>query len=557
MSNFRELTSWLRQAGLEHLAIPLFNQGGIRDIESLRKSARCNQLDYLEYRDRIMLQQKLRVQVASSSSDIPEQSTAIVCTRKDAPVNKPATRGNLQKALDAAKPENRGPAVKRLLKDIYAPSNLGSRDSKWKTWCEIAQAWGHEPVPITTELAIHAATSFKEGTYRSARQYFHRAKEEHVDLTGQELPADVDRMVAKVLRSTERGIGPAAYKDSFLVELLRSSAGFDQVELATPSFLKDNTAAKVDMVILGCWWMTRGIEIGLAKQIHLWAESSQKTVFWTLPVDKTHTTGSCVTRPHKCCCTSKIDPICPFHAACRHITRLNCAFNIQAMDQKAAEELPLFPNADGQHLTKYEVTCIIREVIKLTGTALQRPGPLGEAKDRFGEHVMRVSGAQLMARANIELYIIQLYGRWGSWAIERYVQEAYLHGQQNVAKTVVENLAETIEQAAESTTKVIMDSTNAAHMSTDELMQLVEKTVHVAITNQRRYIGNPISDKAHLPAINEKCTQSTFWHAACGWPYGRRNHVGVERIIAPWTLCKKCVEAKAYYNQIDNEEEDI
>ena len=102
-----------------------------------------------------------------------------------------------------------------------------------------------------------------------------------------------------------------------------------------------------------------------------------------------------------------------------------------------------------------------------------------------------------------------------------------------------------------------MDVLGAAHMSTDEIMKLVEKTDHVAITNQRRYIGNPDSNKAHLPAINEKSTQSTFWHAACGWPYGRRNYVGVERIIAPWKLCKKCVEAKAHYNQIDNEEDDL
>ena len=229
------------------------------------------------------------------------------------------------------------------------------------------------------------------------------------------------------------------------------------------------------------------------------------------------------------------------------------------MDKKTFEQFPLFPHPEGRHLTKHEVTCIIREVIKLTGTTMQRPGPLGEARDRFGEHVMRVSGAQLMARANIELYIIQLYGRWGSWAIERYVQESYLHGPTNVAKAVVDNLEGALVASGQELTKVIMDSEDAAHMTNSEITKLIEESVHSAVANMRKFIGNPDSTAniAHLPAISEQCAQSTFWHAACGWPYGRRNHIGLARLIEPWTLCKKCVAAKAYYNQLDGEEEDV
>ena len=559
MANFVELTSWLRRAGLEHVAIPLFNQGKIKTIEQLRQAVQDRQVDYLDYKDRVRLQQQLQV---SSRIPIGQQekrpaSAPYPGQRKDGPINRPTVRGNLQKALDAAKPENREAAMRRMLRDIYAPSNQASRDSKWKTWCTIAEEWGIDPVPITKDTAIKMATSFKEGEYRSARQYFHRAKEEHVDMMGRELSPDVERTVAKVIRSTERGIGPAAYKDSFIVELLRGTAGSDPIDQCGPSFLKDNTAAKVDMVILGCWYMTRGIEIGLAKQVHLWVEVQNHTLFWTLPVDKTHTTGACVTRPHKCCCTDRADPICPFHAACRHIARLSKAFDFSNMSQDQVEAFPLFPNEKGEHLSKWEVTQLIRFVISLTGTALQRPGPLGPAKDRFGEHVLRVSGAQMMARAHIELYIIQLYGRWGSWAIERYVQEAYLHGHQNVAKTVVKNLEQAIADTTGETIQAIMDHSESVHMSTDDMMKMIETTVHRVMADQRKYIGNPESNKAHLPAIAENSVQSTFWHAACGWPYGRRNHVGLAKVQSPWTLCKKCVEAKAFYNQIDNEGDDL
>ena len=46
--------------------------------------------------------------------------------------------------------------------------------------------------------------------------------------------------------------------------------------------------------------------------------------------------------------------------------------------------------------------------------------------ERFGEHVFRVSGAQFLSRRNVQVYLIQLLGRWGSDAVFRYIQEAPL-----------------------------------------------------------------------------------------------------------------------------------
>ena len=140
MANFLELSKWLKQVQLKHLAIPLYNTGGISNIEALRTAARDNALDFIEERDRVMLQQALQVQVRPNESQLVENNR-----RPDAPTNKPKLRGNLQKALDAARPENREAARARLMKDIYAQSNMGSRESKWKTWCMIAKEWGHAP----------------------------------------------------------------------------------------------------------------------------------------------------------------------------------------------------------------------------------------------------------------------------------------------------------------------------------------------------------------------------------------------------------------------------
>mgnify|MGYP006901806923 CR=1 FL=1 len=70
---------------------------------------------------------------------------------------------------------------------------------------------------------------------------------------------------------------------------------------------------------------------------------------------------------------------------------------------------------------------------------LQRLGPDGKLKDRFSEHVLRVSGAQLLARRGMQLICIKLLGRWGSAAILRYIQDAPLAQLPEAAKNAMLN----------------------------------------------------------------------------------------------------------------------
>ena len=544
MSNFLELARWLRERDLEHLARLARNHHDITDIDSLRSYASRETIQGASPADMSKLRTAMRVGEGWQQLDPP----STVQQRKDAPVVNPAKRGKLHLAIEAGRPENRQKARDEMMQDIFARSSQGPRESKWNTWCLIAEAWGHEPTPITRELAIDMASAFKKGQYRSARQYFHRAKEEHVEVTHNEVPAHIERLISQVTRSTERGIGPANFKDSFQVELLRAAVGHGELRTILPSFLEETTEAQVDMVILGSWWLTRGIELAAAKAVHFWTELPSKTAFWTLPVHKTDSQGMCVTRPHHCCCSngqlSGWEPLCPFHAGVRHLTRLWQAFPMS----ESWEELPLFPDRHGEHMAKPLVIKILRSVIALTGTALTRPGPAGDEWDRFGEHVLRVSGAQMMARAGLELFVIQLIGRWASDAIARYVQEAHLWGKKNIANDVVKGL---VSEA----TEVSKAQASVGQMTSADVLQLIEKTVHDIMSASRRYIGNPDTNAAHLPAIAEDRVQSVYWHAACGWPYGRRNHIGLNKLSEPWHLCKKCQKAKAYYNQIDGEDE--
>ena len=54
---------------------------------------------------------------------------------------------------------------------------------------------------------------------------------------------------------------------------------------------------------------------------------------------------------------------------------------------------------------------------------------------------MRVSGAQGMATAGMDLWAIQLLGRWGSTAVHGYVREAHLNRAEKWARTINEHLS--------------------------------------------------------------------------------------------------------------------
>ena len=538
MSNFLEMKQWLREKDLHQHADDLFIKHNIDTVDKLRASIVTRQLSVdPSVFDSIQSAFDMHSH-AAHQVDYPG--------RRDAPTNKPTARGSLKRALEAALPENRDSAIAAVKSDMFAQTSIAPRESLWRTWCTIAEAWGHKPIPITRDLAIHMAASFKKGDYRSGRAYYGRAKEEHVLLVGTCVTQDVERTIGQCVRAIERGIGPSSVKDGFVIELLRPSVMFSTPDKVSKDFLFTDILAKIDVVLLGSWWLTRGIEIATTKAHHLWADRATKTAYWTLPVQKNDTSGACVTRPHRCCCDTTFEPLCPYHAALRHLDRLDKAFPEQ---DHPRTDLPLCPNADGAHLSDKDIIDIMHCVIQLTNTALTRPGPADKPLQRFGKHVLRVSGSQLMARAGIELFIIQLIGRWGSMAIARYVQEAHLSGGLNVAKLTMNGL-----DSIQSDHKILPVS----NMSSDSLIDTIEKIVDRKFKEGRKWIGNPESHKAHLPAIDETVVQSIYWHTKCGkWYYGRgQNHVGMADVKLPYTECKSCVRAAAMFYNIDGEDDE-
>ena len=307
--------------------------------------------------------------------------------------------------------------------------------------------------------------------------------------------------MTQVERAVERGRGPSKLKDSFFVE--------DIARLPTPQHSDDfdgphawacRLQHRIDMTSSAVGGSSE------ASRPPREVTHSGRTAYITLPCTKTDIVGLCVTRSHPCCC-SKTPKLCPYHALQRRIDRLTAL--------GCPRDGPLFPGADGldgQPLQHHETIEIFRSVIAATGTSMTREGPNGILFDRFCEHVCRVSGAQMLTRRGFPLDTVQLIGRWGSDAIEVYVQEAPLHR------------GDEFHRPDELT-------------KPEQVREMVEHYLETLRT--KFWVVNSLTKVVHLPGVSESSCDNTHWRTFCGWPYGLAPHRREYREPAG-PKCKRC-----------------
>lgn len=86
--------------------------------------------------------------------------------------------------------------------------------------------------------------------------------------------------------------------------------------------------------------------------------------------------------------------------------------------------LPLFPDAAGGFCTKEGMAATIVHA----GTRLGVPVQTSDGSERLSGHSLRATGAQgpCLARLGLDLWAIQLLGRWGSDRVKGYIREAQL-----------------------------------------------------------------------------------------------------------------------------------
>ena len=414
--NFAGLIALLRKCGLQHRAATLLSHGYEKPGHLDQKADQWH-LTGLPVAEHCRLLEAIRgeTQLAvPQSTQVPPRQEALL------PVRRPAVQGNLLQAIQSASPSARQQTLEEFHNDIYARSTIGPRAARWRTWCRLAAAWGLDPLPINSTVISAVAASLKAGQYRSGHLYLSTARQMHVERYQSDPGPHVDQCIRDAIRSLQRGIGPGRLKDAFQMEILATNIPIDSAsrDKEIQEYNINDDFQATDILLIGTWFLLRGAEIRAARRHHLQVQDT--VVTFTLPIHKTDTQGSLIQRQHFCDCDARHQPLCPVHAARRHLHRLHRLFRQQVPEQ------PLFPNNLGTTMSSNQLKDMVTGTLQRLGVETTRPGLQGERLPRFGEHVLRVSGAQFFARAGLELYIIQLMGRWGSRAIERYVQDAYL-----------------------------------------------------------------------------------------------------------------------------------
>ena len=474
MSDYQIVVSTARQAGLAQW-LPLLVQLELTSPSALLRGASQLQTHGLS---------EAEIKALTVPLKISALKTRATTNRLDIPIMQPSSGGSLDQALQAAEANNREKALADLEADVYSRSNGGPQVSRMKTWTKIAKAWGMAPLPLTPQL-IRAV---KAGGYRSAHLYFGTAKKQHIIAHGG-ISQDLEVAMQDVIRSIERGQGPSKLKDGFsMLQLLQIDLGaFDSA-----------FAVKFIMVVLGCYFLTREIELAATLKKHLHLDTHRMVLTWTLPSSKTDIKGSFITRARKCMCQSVASRICPYRAA----------YELQKLTYNAADpsgEAPLF-SADMEFLSKQQTIANIREVLAAAGIETQRQGSEG-AVERFHGHCLRVTGAQFLTQLKFSSQLVMLMGRWGSQAILRYIQNSPLAAlvEEDDAPAAATPVPPTPHQAAASgpefkKLKTQQNDTNTkVSVLQDKLDQLAAEVANINYVP--KYI---VGKKTHLPDHREK-----------------------------------------------------
>ena len=327
-------------------------------------------------------------------------------------------RASKRAAIEAALEENRDAALADIDGNILARSSQAPFQSRVRTWTDVCHAWAQEPWPITAEKLRMVAASFRRGGYRSVQNYFDSATTYQEHFLGIVVEPLLRKAMRRYTRAVTRGLPGARLKAIFPFDLLAKLAA-----VLEPAHLEPwspwNSAHAVDAMILAVWFMLREIEFAAARTQDI--DVLPGAMVLRIPLHKVATGGETelTERRLQCACRASVLPLCPYHAARRHVDRLKAA-------GAWARGKPLFPDGAGRTWAKGEVVLFFRRVLLAAGVALTTTDHTGAVVQIYARHLCRVAGAAWLTGRGVPTPIIQLLGRWSSTAVERYVQAAPL-----------------------------------------------------------------------------------------------------------------------------------
>ena len=495
------------------------------------------------------------IQHSASSSSRPDARP-----RWDVPVVSHSKRGNRQVALSAATNDtSKQEAMRELINDVSAKSVGGTLDSMLNTWILFHKSWfgdeddnGIPPFPLTTDKIWAVAAMFKRGKYRAFPNYCSVAKDHHISIYG-DWPKALKRAVTKTTKSVLRGLGPARQSASIkLTDIKGLQLDDNPINVGGPI----NPGGVLEC---GGFWLPREVEVATARWKHATIDERNVTATWTLPASKTDVAAIGCARSWGCVCSGDRTKACGFHAM-KHQKELVASRFSHCSTPR--DELPLFPDSDGNTCTKQAMVVMIESVAQRLELAVTDD----EGNRLFGGHSIRVLAAQHLASIGISLPVIMLLARWESAIIMRYVSEAPLAAVTQEYKNL--QCQSDITQYIKGMREEVMQNLDFTASSDSSLIndlrdkcQELHKRMTTLETEKGRYIVNtdPASGKYHALLFDSPAAPPAEWRTRCGWRYGHASYTIVQTMTTNWKrICSTCLPLERQALQPDdNSDSDI
>jgi len=249
-----------------------------------------------------------------------------------------------------------------------------------------------------------------------------------------------------------------------------------------------------------------------------------------------------------------------------NINFVRANFGGEELGDAGLARMPLFPNSYGKHLSKAGTAATIRCVIAEAKHPITKLDAEGNLRQRFGEHALRVIGAQFLARFGMDVYLIKLFARWGSDAVLRYIQDAQLA---DGTGTAARALAAVADQEMKPIKDIVVDpyvprqtirdevlTTLSSQQAAENIEAVVDQLVRDRIKELKQapqtmlgtvkkveadqLVVNLPTKKAHKVLVYDASSKPETWQAFCGWMFGQAKYKLVTAVPKRCTPCKDC-----------------
>ena len=267
-----------------------------------------------------------------------------------------------------------------------------------------------------------------------------------------------------------------------------------------------------------------------------------------------------VERTHYWECVGSAAADCPVCAMRAHLEFLAKAFPGEVEDGKFKHDFPLFPDADGRICSKAAMAGTFEVAARYLGLPLTSL----DGSEVISGHSLRVTGAQGLSRLGLDLWVIQLLGRWGSDAVRVHVRTVPLEAAARLAAKAAQrrrDLEDIVVAAAatdSSPDKTIQKLSATAAPRWVATIAALEEPLEIEVETALPLPPQPVwvrnesrhATKGfyHVVSLRLKGLQMWEYKSRCGWRFGTIPTVAVG--VAPpavkhWGIvCKRCSRAK-------------